>query len=71
MSEKDLVSVTKDATLTECMELMTAKRVRHIPVLDDDSVAVSMVSIGDIVSALVESHKNHSELMKQFIGGSY
>jgi CBS domain-containing protein len=70
MSEKSLVSVTRESTLTECMELMTARRVRHLPVLDGDKVA-GLVSIGDVVFALTESYKAHENLMKEFITGSY
>lgn len=70
MSEKSLVSVTRKSTLSECMELMTEKRVRHIPVLDGDK-AVGMVSIGDVVFALTESYKKHEAHMKDFIAGGY
>lgn len=51
-------------------ELMTERRVRHIPVLDGDK-AVGMVSIGDVVSALTESYKKREEHMKDFISGGY
>lgn len=70
MSEKELVHVTRDATLTECMELMTSQRVRHIPVLDGKK-AIGMVSIGDVVSALTDSYKNHEQLLKQYISAGY
>lgn len=49
---------------------MTAKRVRHLPVLDGDK-AVGMISIGDVVHALTESYKKHEAYMKEFISGGY
>ncbi len=70
MSEKDLVSVSRDSNLTQCMELMTEKRVRHIPVLDGNK-CVGLVSIGDVVYALTESYKRHASHMESFIAGSY
>ena len=44
--------VTPDQTLDECMALMTAKRFRHLPVLEN-GVLVGLISIGDLVKELV------------------
>lgn len=43
-----LIVVTPDTTIDECMALMTDRRIRHLPVVDDGSV-VGVVSIGDLV----------------------
>ncbi|PXF42399.1 CBS domain-containing protein CBSX3, mitochondrial [Gracilariopsis chorda] len=72
MSTKKFTFVNPDATLTECMELMTVRRIRHIPVVEEGSHKVlGMVSIGDIVSELVAAHKREGEHMRSFISGSY
>ena len=43
-----LIVVTPDTTIDECMALMTDRRIRHLPVVDDGKV-VGVVSIGDLV----------------------
>jgi CBS domain-containing protein len=44
-----LVVVTPQTEIDECMALMTDRRIRHLPVVDDDGDVVGIVSIGDIV----------------------
>jgi len=45
--------VTPASTLDECMALMTEKRFRHLPVLDDEGSVVGMISIGDLVKETI------------------
>jgi CBS domain-containing protein len=70
MSEKSLVTVRPESTLTECMELMTSNKVRHIPVVSSDGTPVGLVSIGDTVKALVNSYRRDAEHMENFIAGN-
>ena len=47
----EVITCTSDATVAELMKIMTEQRIRHIPVVDEDGNAVSIVSIGDVVKA--------------------
>lgn len=49
--------VTPGSTLDECMALMTEKRFRHLPVLDDAGGVVGMISIGDLVKETISDQK--------------
>ncbi len=52
----DVITVAPDWTADQCMALMTERRVRHLPVLEDDQL-VGIVSIGDVVRAVVEEQQ--------------
>lgn len=49
--------VTPAATLDECMALMTEKRFRHLPVLEEDGNVAGMISIGDLVKETICSQQ--------------
>lgn len=61
--------VTPNATLDECMALMTEKRFRHLPVLDEDNGVVGMISIGDLVKETISSQKFLIEQLERYIAG--
>lgn len=48
----NVICVTSEQTATDCLQIMTEKRVRHLPVVDDGKL-VGMVSIGDIAKQIV------------------
>jgi CBS domain-containing protein len=48
--------VTPERTVEECMALMTAERVRHLPVMDDGNL-VGLISIGDLVKSIIEDRE--------------
>jgi CBS domain-containing protein len=50
---KAVITVTPDDTVHDCMEIMTEKRIRHLPVMDKGKV-IGMISIGDLVKAVIE-----------------
>ncbi len=49
---RDVETVTPAASIEECLELMTERHIRHIPVLEDDDL-VGVISIGDVVKAVI------------------
>ena len=63
-----LTTVTADTTLESCMNLMTDKRIRHLPVLDGDRVA-GIVSIGDIVKYMVNEKDFLIKNLQDYIAG--
>jgi CBS domain-containing protein len=60
----DIVTVTPAMDLDQCMELITDKRLRHLPVVENDRV-VGIISIGDIVKGIID-HKEF--LIRQLEG---
>lgn len=55
MTEK-VMCVHPDTVIEVCMELMTDKRIRHLPVLEGDRL-VGVISIGDVVNAIIAEQK--------------
>ena len=51
---KDVVSVSPDVDVAQLAQLMTEKRIRHVPVIDDQGALVGLVSIGDVVKVRMD-----------------
>ena len=66
---KKVVYVTPDNTVDEAMALMTDKRCRHLPVLEDGKVC-GMISIGDVVRAVIHEKDIVIDQLEHYIAGS-
>jgi CBS domain-containing protein len=65
-----VTSVGPTASVDECMQLMTDHRIRHLPVLDGQTV-VGVISIGDIVQWIISEHEVMVEQLQNYITGRY
>jgi CBS domain-containing protein len=61
-----VTTVTPAHTLTQCMQLVTDQRVRHLPVVDKGRV-LGVVSIGDLVKAVIEEQQQQIEQLERYI----
>jgi len=62
--------VVPDCTVSEAMSIMTNKRIRHLPVLEDGKV-IGVVSIGDLVRSIVDEQAATIEHLHAYITGQY
>jgi CBS domain-containing protein len=63
---RDLITVSRHTSVTEAMELMTRRRVRHLPVLENGEL-VGLVSIGDLVKARIEEAEHEAAELKAYV----
>ena len=64
----EVITATAEQTVGECMTLMTEKRIRHLPVVADDKV-VGLISIGDLVQAIISDQQLEIEQLENYISG--
>ena len=64
-----VVTVGPDEPVRRCMRIMTDKRIRHLPVVDASGAMVGVISIGDLVSAVIEEQQETIEQLEKFIAG--
>jgi CBS domain-containing protein len=62
-------TTTPDQTVQDCMGLMSEGRFRHLPVLEDDTV-VGIISIGDLVQAIIADQQEEIEQLEHYISGA-
>jgi len=60
--------VRPQQTIEDCMALMTDKRVRHLPVLDEHRV-IGVISIGDVVKSIISEQEFMIEQLQNYISG--
>lgn len=63
-----VLSVSRSNTVDECLNLMTDRHIRHLPVIENN-LLVGLVSIGDLVKATMEDQKVLIDQLQQYISG--
>ncbi|WP_449447468.1 CBS domain-containing protein [Thermomonas brevis] len=63
-----VVTVAPGDSIDRCMQLVTDRRIRHLPVLDDGAV-VGVLSIGDLVKAVIELQRQDIDQLQRYIAG--
>ena len=59
-------TVSPDTSIDECMQMMTSKHIRHLPVVEGDQL-IGMISIGDVVRQVIEEQKSIIEHLESYI----
>ena len=63
---KELITVTKEFKIDQCMELMIENKIRHLPVLKNKKV-VGIISIGDVLKIMIKEQKELIDHLQKFI----
>jgi CBS domain-containing protein len=65
---KDVFTVTPDQSIEQCMQLMTEKHIRHLPVLEKGTL-IGVISIGDVVRELISNKEFTINQLENYIQG--
>ena len=63
---KEMITISSDMQIDACMQLMTDKRVRHLPVVDNGK-SIGIISIGDVVRLMIDEQKHLIDELKKYI----
>jgi CBS domain-containing protein len=62
---------TADSTVAELMAMMTAKRIRHVPVVDENGELLSIVSIGDVLKHHLNEISLENQALKEYVASAH
>ena len=66
----DFLSITQGTSVEDAMQMMTDKRVRHLPVIDDQQL-IGLISIGDVTRWLLKVNEMEAENLRNYVFGEY
>ena len=67
---REVLYISPQSPIEDCMALMTAKRVRHLPVLENEKL-IGIVTIGDVVRQIISDQEFTIEQLGKYITGGY
>lgn len=67
----NVLHVSPNASIEECMTIMTEKKFRHLPVVQNDQEIVGVISIGDLVKTIIDKQKVEIRYLRGYISGNY
>ncbi len=67
---REIIGVHPEDSVEDCMALMTARHIRHMPVFESDDL-IGIVSIGDVVKQVIAGHEFTIRELENYIRGSY
>jgi CBS domain-containing protein len=65
---RKVFTIHPSQTIQDCMQTMTDKHIRHLPVIEDDKI-VGLISIGDVVKSIIDSQEFTIEQLQKYISG--
>lgn len=66
----NVITVSSSQSIEVCMQLMSSKKIRHLPVVDNGEIK-GILSISDIVTAIIREQAHRIQNLEQYISGSY
>lgn len=63
-----LITVSPEQTIEDCMSIMTERHIRHLPVLENGK-AIGLISIGDVVKSVIAGHEATIQQLSGYIAG--
>ena len=67
---KKVFYIDPQKTISDCMAMMTAKRIRHVPVIEDEKV-IGIVTIGDVVNQIITEQEVTIHHLENYITGTH
>ena len=65
----NVITIEPDQRIEECMQIMSDKHIRHLPVMDQGEL-IGIISINDVVSAIIVDQKTRIDSLESYISGS-
>lgn len=65
----EVITVSPSDSVEQCMNLMTGKKIRHLPVVENGALS-GIISIGDVVMSIISTQKETIEHLQNYIAGS-